>query len=58
MSTHNIRFHDKIRKFPFVFVFLSYGRNFVGTQKRVRINHGKLAIGVQAIKVGLYGVIS
>ena len=22
MSTHNIQFHDKIRKFPFIFVFL------------------------------------
>ena len=41
MSTHNIQFHDKIRKFPLVFVFLSYRKNFVGTQKRVRINHDK-----------------
>ena len=56
MSTHNIQFHDKIRKFPLVFVFLSYRKNFVGTQKRVRINHGKQAIGVRAIDVRLYFV--
>ena len=30
------------------------GRIFVGTQKRVRINHGKRAIGVRAIAVRLY----
>ena len=53
MSTHNIQFHDKIRKFPLVFVFLRYRKNFVGTQKRVRINHGKRAIGVRAIDVRL-----
>ena len=53
MSTHNIQFHDKIRKFPLVFVFLSYWKNFVGTQKRVRINHGKRAIRVRAIEVRL-----
>ena len=33
MSTHNIQFHDQIRKFPWIFVFLSYRENFVGTQK-------------------------
>ena len=54
MSTHNIQFHDKIRKFPLVFVFLSCRQNFVGTQKWVRINHGKRAIGVRAIEVRLY----
>ena len=54
MSTHNIQFHDTIRKFPLVFVFLSYRKNFVGTQKLVRINHGKRAIGVRAIEVRLY----
>ena len=53
MSTHNIQFHDKIRKLPLVFVFLSYRKNIVGTQKRVRINHGKRAIGVRAIEVRL-----
>ena len=35
MSTHNIQFHDKIRKNPQIFVFLSYWKNFVGTEKRV-----------------------
>ena len=54
MSTHNIQFHDKIRKFPLVFVFLSYRKNFVGTQKRVRINYGKRAIGVRVIEVRPY----
>ena len=54
MSTHNIQFHDKIRKFPLVIVFLSYRKNFKGTQKRVRINHGKRAIGVRVIEVRLY----
>ena len=52
MSTYNIQFYVKI-KFPLVFVFLSYRKNFVGTQKRVRINHGKRAIGVRAIEVRL-----
>ena len=51
---HKIQFHDKIRKFPYIFVFLSYRKNFVGTQKRVRISHGKRAIGVRAIEVRLY----
>ena len=56
MRTHNILFHGKIRKFPYLFVFLSfeYRKNFVGTQKRVRISHGKRAIGVRAIEVRLY----
>ena len=56
MSTHNIQFYDKIRKFPSIFVFLSYRNNLVGTQKRVRISHGKRAIGVRAIEVRLYVV--
>ena len=51
MSTHIIQFHNKIRTFPLIFVFLSYRKNFVGTQKRVRISHGKQAIGVRAIEV-------
>ena len=33
---------------------LSYHKNFVGTQKQVRINHGKQAIGVQVMDVLLY----
>ena len=49
MSTHNIQFHDKMRKFPYIFVFLSCRKNFIGTQKRVRMSHGKRAIGVGAI---------
>ena len=31
-----------------------YRKNFVGTQKQVRISHGKRAIGVRAIEVLLY----
>ena len=46
MSIHNIQFCDEIRKFPEIFVLLSYVKNFVGTQKRVWISHGKQAIGL------------
>ena len=53
MNTHNIQFYDKIRKFPLILVFLSYLKNCEGTQKRVRISHGKRAIGVRAIEVCL-----
>ena len=51
MSTHNIQFHDKIRKNPLIFVFLSYWKSCVGTEKSVRIIHGKRAIRVRAIEV-------
>ena len=56
MSTHNIQFHDKIRKFPLNFhkCMLSWAINFKGTQKRLRMSHGKHAIGVRAIEVRLY----
>ena len=37
-----------------MFVFLSYWKNFVGTEKRVRISHGKRAYCVRAIEVILY----
>ena len=53
MGTHNIQFHDKIRKFLLIFVFLSYRKNFAGTNKRVRISHGKRTIIVRAIEVRL-----
>ena len=33
---------------------MSNTKNFVGTQERVRISHGKRAIGVRAIEVRLY----
>ena len=33
---------------------MSYRKNFVGIQKRIRISHGKRAIGVRAIEVRLY----
>ena len=54
MSTHNIQFHDKIRKLPKNICFWSYRKNFVGTQKQVQISHGKQAIGVRAFEVQLY----
>ena len=57
MSTHNIQFHDKIRKFPKIFVFLSQWKHFVGTLKWVRISHGKRAIGVRAVEIRLYFLI-
>ena len=49
MSTHDIQVHDKIRKVPKIFVFLTEE-----SSKRVRINLGKRAIGVRAIEVRLY----
>ena len=54
MSTHNIQFNYKIRKYPSIVVFLSYRKISVGTQKWVRISHRKRAIGVRAIEVRLY----
>ena len=54
MSTYNIQFYDKERKLPKNICFWSYRKNFVGTQKQVRISHGKRAIGVRAIEVRLY----
>ena len=45
MSTNNTQFHDKIGKFPLIFVSMSYSKNFIGIQKQVRISHGKRAIG-------------
>ena len=37
MSTHNIQFHDKIRKFPKIFVFLSCRKNFVGAKNEFEL---------------------
>ena len=54
MSTHNMQFHDKIRTFTLIFVFWTYRKNSIGTKKRVRMIHGKRAIGVRAIEVLLY----
>ena len=51
MSTDTIQFHDKIRKNHLIFVFLSYLKNFIGTEKKVRIIQGKLAIRVRVIEV-------
>ena len=38
MSTLNTQFHDKIRKFPFVFDFMNYPKNFIGTKQQVQIS--------------------
>ena len=43
---HNIQFHDRIRKKSLNICFLELLEEFVGTEKRVRIIHGKRAIGV------------
>ena len=37
-------------------VFLSYRKNIVGTQKRVRMSHGKRAIEVRVIEILLYSI--
>ena len=55
MSTHNTQFKDKIRKFPFIFDFMNYWKNFVGTKNQVQISHGKQVICVQAVDVWLKG---
>ena len=51
MNTHNIHFHEKILKYPLIFVFLNCRRNVIGAQKRVGISHGKRAISVRVIEV-------
>ena len=53
MSTHNIQFHDKIRKLPLNICFLELLEEFRRDSKQVQINHGKQAIGVRAIEVQL-----
>ena len=46
MNTHNIQFHDTIRKCPlmfffffvfFLFFFVSYRKNFVGSSKEFKL---------------------
>ena len=56
MSTHRIQFHNRIRKFPKLFVVLNFRKNFEMTLKRVRNNHGKRVIGVRAIEIRLYSI--
>ena len=53
MSTHNIQFHDKIRKKSLNICFLELLEEFC-REKRVRIIHGKRGICVRAIEVILY----
>ena len=54
MSTHNIHFHKKPKIPLYIIVSLSYQKNFLGTQKRVRSNHGKRAIHFRGNEVLLY----
>ena len=57
MWAHNIRFHNKNENFSEIYlniVILSCKNNFQGTQKRVRISHGKRPIAVRVIEVLLY----
>ena len=54
MSTHNIQFHDKIRKKILNICFPELLEGFVGTEKRVRNIQGKRAIEVRATEVLLY----
>ena len=52
MSTHNIQFHDKVRKKSLNICFLELLEEFCRDwKKRVRIVHGKRAIRVRAIEV-------
>ena len=55
MSTHNIHFHDKIRKkIPQIFLnicFVELSEELIRDSKRPRISHGKRAIGVRVIEV-------
>ena len=41
------------KKISLSICFLELSEEFVGTQKQFQISHGKQAIGVQAIEVGL-----
>ena len=47
VSTHNIQIYNELNKNPYILIFLSYRKNFVGTQKPVQISHGKRAIEVR-----------
>ena len=59
MSTHNIQFHDKIRKFPLNICFLELSEELRRSQKRVRIIHGKRAIELSRFYcINLEGVCS
>ena len=53
ISTHNIHVHDKNKKkkneIAQLFVFFSYRKNSLGTQKRIQITHGKRAFGDRAM---------
>ena len=37
-------------KYTLIFVILGYQENFLRTQKRIQISHGKQTIGIQVIE--------
>ena len=53
MSAHSIHLQDKRRNLPKLSVYRIW-RKSLRTQERVRLIHGKRAIGVRAIEVLLY----
>ena len=57
MSTHNIHFPENIEKNPKISLnicFLELSKKIPTHKKRVRISHGKRAIGFRAIEIRLY----
>ena len=57
MNIHNIQYLNN-KKFPKYLFSWAIRKKFIGTEKRVWMNHGKLAIGVRAIEVRLYVLFS
>ena len=62
MSADNIHFHGRIGNDPKISLniwgfFFSCRGNFLGTQKRVRVSHGKRIVDVRVIAVLLYQAV-
>ena len=57
MSTHSIHLQNKRRKSPYI-IRISYLEEIPTTQERVRLIHGKRAIGVRATEVLLYYLLN
>ena len=55
-TQHTISRKNKFKKKSLYICFWSYRKNFLGTQKRNRISHGKGIIGVRVIEALLYFV--
>ena len=53
-TAYIFKIKQEISYYPKCISVCSYGKKNLRTQKRVRNSPGKLAIGVQAIKVSLY----